>query len=79
MPPTFRAALSKLLASRLAVTLAQSTSLSKEMYSQFIDEDLPNAKSVDAVQDYPDQLPESEWVATRFGGRAYYQPGDPEV
>jgi hypothetical protein len=79
MPPTFRAALSKLLASRLAVTLAQSTSLSKEMYAQFIDEDLPTAKSVDAVQDYPDQLPESEWVTTRFGGRAYYNPGDPNV
>lgn len=79
MPPTFRSALSKLLASRLAVTLAQSTALSKEMYGQFIDEDLPTAKSVDAVQDHPEQLPESSWITERYGGRPFYEPGEPDV
>jgi hypothetical protein len=77
MTPTFRLALSKLLASRLAVGLAQSAALSKELYTQFTDEDLPTAKSVDAIPDQADQLPESEWVAVRYGDRWDYdhKPG----
>lgn len=68
MPATFRLALSKLLASRLAVTLTQSAGLSKELYEQFLTQDLPTAKSSDAMQDFPDQLPESDWVGVRGGG-----------
>ena len=68
MTPLFRLALSKLIASRLAVALAQSTTLSKEMYTQFTDEDLPTAKSADSLQDTPDQMPESSWVSVRHGG-----------
>lgn len=68
MIPTFRLALSKFLASRLAVSLSQSASRSKEMYTQFIDQDLPMAKSADSIQDFADNLPESSWVSVRSGG-----------
>lgn len=68
MIPLFRLALSKLLASRLAVGLSQSVSLSEKMWDQYIDEDLPTAKSADAIQDYPDDLPESEWITVRYSG-----------
>lgn len=68
MIPLFRQALSKLIASRLAVALTQSASRSTEMYDQFLDQDLPTAKSADSLQDYPDQLPESSWVSVRRGG-----------
>ena len=77
MPATFRTALSKLIASRLAVALAQSAALSKEMYTQYTNEDLPTAKSADSVQDYPEDLPESAWITSRYGGYVYYEPGDP--
>lgn len=77
MPATFRTAMSKLLASRLAVALAQSAALSKEMYAQYTNEDLPTAKSADSIQDYPENLPESPWITTRYGGYVYYEPGDP--
>ena len=77
MPATFRVAFSKLLASRLAVTLTSSASLSREMYNQFLDQDLPTAKSADSIQDFPEQLPESEWVSVRSGNRLHYEPGDP--
>jgi len=77
MPATIRTALSKFLASRLAVALAQSAALSKEMYTQYNSEDLPTAKSADSIQDYPENLPESAWITARHGGYAYYEPGDP--
>jgi hypothetical protein len=68
MIPLFRLALSKLLASRLAVSLSQSASRSTELYKQLIDEDLPTAKSADSIQDYPDEMPESSWVSVRSSG-----------
>ena len=77
MPATFRLALSKLLASRLAVTIANSEKLSQQLYEQYIGEDLPTAKSSDSIQDFPDQLPESSCVAVRYGARELYEPGDP--
>ena len=77
MPAAFRLAFSKLLASRLSVTLSGSASLSKEMYDQYISEDLPSAKSADSIQDFADQLPESEWIGVRSGQRHFYEPGDP--
>lgn len=76
MTATFRLALSKLLASRLAVTLAQSTSLSKEMYEQFVGEDMPTAKGADSVQEYVQMLPESHWVGVRDGYHEYPEPGE---
>lgn len=77
MSATFRTALSKLLASRLAVALVQSPTLSEKMYEQFLTQDLPTAKSVDSIQNYTDQFPESDWVSVRYGGRQGYEPGDP--
>ena len=77
MPPSFRRAFTKLLASQLATALAQSVSLSKELYTQFEDQDLPAAKTVDAVQNFPEDLPESDWLTVRNGGQRYYVPGDP--
>jgi len=77
MPATFRLALSKLLSSRLAVGLAQSASLGEKMYEQFTKEDLPTAKSADSIQDFADQLPESDWITARYGTRQDYEPGDP--
>ena len=76
MPATFRLGLSKIIASRLAVTLSGSASLSKEMYEQYVGEDLPTAKSADSIQDMADQLPESDWVNLRSGQRHYYEPGE---
>lgn len=75
MSPTFRTALSKLLASRLAVVLAQSPSLSDKLYEQFLSQDLPTAKSVDSIQNYVDQFPESDWVSVRHGGMTGVKPG----
>ena len=69
MIPLFRVALSKLIGSRLAVTLAQSVSRSKDLYKEFMEDDLPIAKSADALQDSSDALPESTWVTARFGRR----------
>lgn len=67
MIPLFRVALSKFMASRLAVGLSQDAARSDEMYHQFIDQDLPMAKSADSIQDQPDQLPEADWVKVRHG------------
>lgn len=68
MPPPFRVALSKLIASRLAVALSQSASRSDSLYKQYIDEDLPTAKSSDSIQDQVDDLPASSWETARYGG-----------
>ena len=77
MPPTFRRALSKLIGSQLATALAQSTRLQQMLYEQFIDQDLPTAKSVDSIQDFPVDLPESDWITARYGNQVYGVPGDP--
>lgn len=79
MRPTFRVALSKLIASRLATSLAQSRSGAKELYSEFLTQDLPTAKSADSLQDFELGLPESDWVAVRYGDREYYEPGEVEL
>ena len=77
MPPTFRRALAKLIAAQLATALSSSVTLSKELFAQFHDQDLPFAKSTDAIQNYADQLPESDFIMARVGGRHSYEPGDP--
>ena len=77
MPPTFRRALAKLIAAQLATALSSSVTLSKELFAQFHDQDLPFAKSTDAIQNYADQLPESDFILARYGGRHSYEPGDP--
>lgn len=77
MPPTFRNALSKLMAASLATALNQSASLSDALYRQFLSHDLPAARSADAVQDHADQLPESAWVEARLGGVGNIEPAEP--
>jgi hypothetical protein len=79
MRPTFRVALSKLIASRLATSLAQSRSAAKALYDEFLSQDLPTAKSADSLQDFEQGLPESDWVAVRYGDREYYEPGEVEL
>lgn len=81
MTPTFRAAFSKLLASRLAVVLSNSSALSEAKYKEFLDQDLPTAKSVDALQDQPERLPESDWVTARTGDDIdrVIDPAEPSV
>jgi len=78
MTPTFRAAFSKLLGSNLAVALANSTTLRDKLFDEFIDEDLPTAKSADALQQGEERLPESSWVLIRGGGDINdFTPGEP--
>jgi hypothetical protein len=67
MTPTFRSAFAKLLASQVAVSLTNDASLRQRLYDEFIQESLPTAKSVDSLQDRPEQIPESDWVTSRWG------------
>ena len=67
MIPSFRLALSKFISSYLAVALAQSASRSVELRKEFFRTDLPLARSIDAMQDPADSLPESSWVTSRGG------------
>ncbi len=64
MPADFREALAAMLACDLAVPIAQSSSLRQEMADAFRDA-LARAKSVDAVEDCPEPMPEGAWVAVR--------------
>ena len=67
MTPTFRAAFAKLLASQVAVSLTNDAGLRTRLYDEYIQETLPTAKSVDSLQDAPEQIPESDWVTSRWG------------
>lgn len=64
MPSDFREALASMLACDLAVPIAQSSSLRQEMDQAFRDA-LARAKSVDAVEDCPERLPDGAWVTVR--------------
>ena len=64
MPPDFREALAALLGRELAVPLAQSVNLQQVLDEQFRRR-LRRARSVDAVEDFPDDLPPGRWVAVR--------------
>jgi len=68
MSGLFRRALSRLMSSTLAMALSNSASRSEMLEKIFENVDYPRAKSSDSIQDYPDQMPESEWVTVRFGG-----------
>jgi hypothetical protein len=67
MTPTFRSAFAKLLASQVAVSLTNDTTLRDRMYREFQEDALPTAKSIDSLQDAPEQMPESNWVTCRYG------------
>lgn len=64
MPPDFREALAALLGRELAVPLAQSVNLQQVLDEQFRRR-LRRARSVDAVEDFPDDRPPGRWVAVR--------------
>ncbi len=64
MPSDFREALAAMLACDLSIPIAQSNSLRDQMDGAFRDA-LARAKSVDAVEDCPEPMPEGSWVAVR--------------
>lgn len=68
MSGLFRRALSRMLSPTLAMAISNSASRALSLEKQFEDVDYPRAKSSDSIQDYPDQLPESSWVTSRYGG-----------
>lgn len=64
MPPTFHEA----LAWRLAVDLAQAVTQSStvmELMDRKLTPALITAKSVDAIEDFPEDLPQSDWITAR--------------
>lgn len=64
MDPAFREALAWKLAIDLAVPITQSTTALREAEEGFR-RALIKARSVDAIEDFPDTMPESDWVALR--------------
>ena len=64
MPADFREALAAMLARDLAIPIAQSNALREVMGEAFRDE-LARAKSADALEDWPEALPEGSWVTVR--------------
>lgn len=77
MSAGFRQCLAVLLASRLAVALANNAKLADALHQQFTDQYLPTATGADSIQDYPDERPESSWNTVRYGDTRTYTPGDP--
>lgn len=66
MPPDFRHALSIRIAAELAGNLAESTAMREALQEEFRREALPIARAVDALEDSPRMIPESDWVAVRY-------------
>ncbi|CAN0544246.1 unnamed protein product [Laminaria digitata] len=64
MDASFREALAWKIAIDLAVPITQSTTALREAEEGFR-RSLVKARSVDAIEDFPDTLPESDWVALR--------------
>ena len=64
MDASFREALAWKIAIDLAVPITQSTTALREAEDGFR-RALVKARSVDAIEDFPDTLPESDWVALR--------------
>lgn len=64
MPPDFREALSYLLAADLAISIANSKSLKEQMGDGFRAM-LRKARSTDAIEDTPDEMPDGSWITDR--------------
>ena len=64
MPSDFREALALMLACDLAIPIAQSNALREIMDEAFRDT-LARAKSADALEDFPEAMPEGSWVTVR--------------
>lgn len=67
-PPDFRAALSYALARDLAVKLASSNSLRREMAREFT-RSIGKARSNDAMGAFPELRPRGSWASSRSGRR----------
>jgi len=65
MPPTFQEALAWRIAHDLAQAITQSSTVQELMRRNF-EPSLSVAKSVDAVEDFPDAQPDSGWVSARY-------------
>ncbi len=64
MDATFREALAWKIASDLAVPITQSSTVLNEMRDGFRTA-LIKARSVDAFEDFADEMPESDWITAR--------------
>ena len=67
MTPDFREALAARLGRKLAVSLANSNEIAERMQIRHRRLIL-KAKSIDAIEDFPEQMPESSWVTARHRG-----------
>lgn len=67
--PMFATCLSLRLAQVFAIKIAQSRGLSREKKEDY-KEALRAARSVDAMEDYPDEIPEGSWATSRHSGLA---------
>lgn len=64
MPSDFREALALMLSRDITIPIAQSNALREIMSAAFRDA-LGRAKSADALEDFPEALPEGSWVTVR--------------
>jgi hypothetical protein len=64
MPADFREALAAMLGRDLAIPIAQSSALRETMDRAFRDA-FGRARSTDALEDFPEALPEGSWVGVR--------------
>jgi len=64
MDVSFREALAWKLAADLAIPITQSASTHELMRARFRDT-LARARAVDAIEDFPESLPDSSWLAGR--------------
>lgn len=67
MTPDFRELLATLIARELAMPIAQSNTLEEKLEERYRNR-LRRVRSVDGIEDYVDQWPESSWVSARHGG-----------
>lgn len=64
MPPDFREALAAVMARDAAIPIAQSNTLREQMERE-AQRRVAQAKSADALEDYPERMPESSWTQVR--------------
>lgn len=67
MTPDFRQCLAYYMASDLALGIKKSQSLSDKMFVRY-KRKLAAAKSIDGIENYQDEFPDSSWVTARHGG-----------
>ncbi len=68
MTVDFREVLATLLARDIALAVAQSNTIKQDMAQQYR-RTMAAARSVDALEDFPEQMPQGSWTSSRNGGR----------